>query len=354
MHQSTITFLDLPTEILLIILNKLNSMDVLYSLLDVDNQRLDTIILDKAFTKTLNFVLTTPTNDVMSIADSMLNRYCINILPKIDHNVRSLILESESMERILLVADYLNLTELKLFNVNDYIVSHYFTGKKFQCSFESPFRRIFRQQITDLILVYNNDSNILLMNKNAKYVYEYTLKFFENLKHLSVIGFAPIFLIRNVSLVTCFSSNLYKLCLPVNCFEDCFALLDGRFKHLTMLSVNINDTEHYSSVVNNVNDLPNMKYFSLKCRCLTNEYDTHVLPLLHRMSNLEELSLNIINQKRTSFVDGTEINEKIFVHMPRLHKFTFYISTETKLNHIVDHLSNDDIQRTFTNIGFQQ
>ncbi|CAF4738988.1 unnamed protein product, partial [Rotaria sp. Silwood2] len=118
--------------------------------------------------------------------------------------------------------------------------------------------------------------------------------------------------------------------------------------------VNINDTEHYSSVVNNVNDLPNMKYFSLKCRCLTNEYDTHVLPLLHRMSNLEELSLNIINQKRTSFVDGTEINEKIFVHMPRLHKFTFYISTETKLNHIVDHLSNDDIQRTFTNIGFQQ
>ncbi|CAF4574270.1 unnamed protein product, partial [Rotaria sp. Silwood2] len=38
------------------------------------------------------------------------------------------------MERILLVADYPNLTELKLFNVNDYIVSHYFTGKKFQCS----------------------------------------------------------------------------------------------------------------------------------------------------------------------------------------------------------------------------
>ncbi|CAF3068167.1 unnamed protein product [Rotaria sp. Silwood2] len=139
MHQSTITFLDLPTEILLIILNKLNSMDVLYSLLDVDNQRLDTIILDKAFTKTLNFVLTTPTNDVMSIADSMLNRYCINILPKIDHNVRSLILESESMERILLVADYLNLTELKLFNVNDYIVSHYFTGKKFQCSCKKDF-----------------------------------------------------------------------------------------------------------------------------------------------------------------------------------------------------------------------
>jgi hypothetical protein len=90
------------------------------------------------------------------------------------------------------------------------------------------------------------------MNKNAKYVYEYTLKFFENLKHLSVIGLPPIFSIRNVSLATCFSSNLYKLCLHVNCFEDCFALLDGRLKHLTTLIVTINDTAYHPSVVYNI------------------------------------------------------------------------------------------------------
>ncbi|CAF3425187.1 unnamed protein product [Rotaria socialis] len=239
MDRSNVTFLDLPDEILLIILKKLDNMDVLYSLLDVDNQRLDTIILDKAFTKTLNFVLTTIADDVLSIADSMLNRYCSNILPKIDHNVTSLILEAEAMERILLAADYPNLTELKLFNVIDYIVSHYFT-------------------------------------------------------------------------------------------------------------------EYRSSVVSNINNLPNMKCFSLECRCSTNQYDTHVLPLLRRMSNLEELSLNIINEKRTSCVDDTQINENILVHMPRLNKFTFYISTGTKLNHIVHHLSNHDIQRTFTNIGYQQ
>jgi len=140
MHQSNVTFLDLPNEILLIILKKLNNMDVLYSLLDVDNQRLDTIILDKAFTKTPNFVLTTTTDDVVSIADSILNRYCINILPKIDHNVTALILESESMKRILLAADYPNLTELKLLNVNDYIVARYFTGKKSQYSCKKRFK----------------------------------------------------------------------------------------------------------------------------------------------------------------------------------------------------------------------
>jgi hypothetical protein len=132
MNQSNVSFLDLPDEILLIILNKLDNIDVLYSLLDVDNQRLDMVVQEKTFTNTLNFVLTTITDRVLSIADSILHRFCISILPKIDYNIKSLILESESMERILLAADYPNLTELKLYNVNDHIVSHHFTGKKLQ------------------------------------------------------------------------------------------------------------------------------------------------------------------------------------------------------------------------------
>jgi hypothetical protein len=137
MNQSNITLLDLPNEILLIILKKLNNMDVLYSLLNVDNQRLDMIVREEAFTKSLNFVSTTKTDDVLSIADSILNRFCINILPKIDYNIKSLILESGSMERILLAADYPNLTELKLYNVNDNVLSRYFTGTKLQCSCEN-------------------------------------------------------------------------------------------------------------------------------------------------------------------------------------------------------------------------
>ncbi|CAF5016451.1 unnamed protein product, partial [Rotaria socialis] len=40
--------------------------------------------------------------------------------------------------------------------------------------------------------------------------------------------------------------------------------------------------------------------------------------------------------------------------MPRLYKFTFHISTETKLQHLVHGLSSDDIQKTFSNIGYQQ
>jgi hypothetical protein len=129
MYQSNVS-LDLPSEILFIILKKFNNMDVLYSLLDVDNQRLDMIVQEKTFTNTLNFVVTTITDEVLSIANSTIDRFCIDILPKIGYNIKSLILESESMERILLATDYPNLTELKLYNVNDEIVSQYFTGKK--------------------------------------------------------------------------------------------------------------------------------------------------------------------------------------------------------------------------------
>jgi hypothetical protein len=72
------------------------------------------------------------------------------------------------------------------------------------------------------------------------------------------------------------------------------------------------------------------------------------------MSNLEELTLNITNKNRMKFVDGTQIHDGILVHMPRLHKFTFHITTFTGHQHIMHQLSNNDIQETFTNIGYEQ
>jgi hypothetical protein len=130
MYRSDVRFLDLPNEILFIILKKLDNTDVLYSLLGVDNQRLDMVIQEKTFTNTLNFVLTTSTEEILPIDGPILNRFCINILPRIDYNVKSFILESKSMERILLAGNYPNLTELKLFNFKDKIASSFFTGKK--------------------------------------------------------------------------------------------------------------------------------------------------------------------------------------------------------------------------------
>ncbi|CAF3932065.1 unnamed protein product [Rotaria sordida] len=130
MNQSNVGLLDLPTEILLVILKNLTNVDILYSLLNVDNQRLDIIVQGNIFTNTLDFVLKTLTDDnIFLFNDSIIDRFCTNILPRIHQNIKYLILDSLSMERILLAADYPNLTRFKLFNFNNKILSDYFTGK---------------------------------------------------------------------------------------------------------------------------------------------------------------------------------------------------------------------------------
>jgi hypothetical protein len=122
MNQSDIHILDLPNEILIIILKKLGNVDVLYSLFGINNQRIDTLINNDLFTNVLNFVIT-------SIIDHKLDRFCIFILPQRHHCIKKLILDSTSMERILLAGNYPNLTSLELFNFGQEIVFRYFTGK---------------------------------------------------------------------------------------------------------------------------------------------------------------------------------------------------------------------------------
>lgn len=129
MHRSNVRFLDLPNEILFIIFKKLDNMEVLYSLYGIDHQRLDFFLQHETFAHTLNFTCTTLIDDVLPIADIMFNRFCIDILPKMNHCVRSLIVESGSMERVLLAGDYPNLTQLQIFNFDEEVVARYFTGK---------------------------------------------------------------------------------------------------------------------------------------------------------------------------------------------------------------------------------
>jgi hypothetical protein len=127
MSRSNVHLLDLPSEVLLIILRKLNNINVLYSLLDMNNGRLDILAQEKTFTNILNFVYID--NNI-----SLIDRFCIDILPRIEDNVKYFILEPVFMERILLATVYPNLTELKLFNFEQEIALKYFAGKYLTCT----------------------------------------------------------------------------------------------------------------------------------------------------------------------------------------------------------------------------
>ncbi|CAM4833083.1 unnamed protein product [Rotaria magnacalcarata] len=223
MSQRDINLLDLPNQILFNILKKLNNMDVLYSLLDINNQQLHIIAQDKIFTNILNFVSILSTNDNSSISNRKLDRFCFEILPQIHHNVKCLILESVSIERVLHAVECPNLTQLKIFNFNKEIISRY--------------------------------------------------------------------------------------------FKD---------------------------------DLLNLKCFSLICYNATGLHDNLVVPLLRRMSHLEERTLHVCILNRPTFVNGIHLHKEILIYMPRLDKLTFYINTTNEINDSIHRLCNDDIQRTFS------
>ena len=132
MNQYDVHILDLPNEILYFILTKLNNIDVLYSFLNIGNQRLDNIVQHRIFTDTLNFVsISLSTDEVSSIPTTILDRFYVDILSRLYKNVTSLIVESVTMEYILRAVYYPNLTKLKIFDFNKAIVSCYFMSKIF-------------------------------------------------------------------------------------------------------------------------------------------------------------------------------------------------------------------------------
>lgn len=132
MKDSYIELNNLPDEILMIIFQKLNNADVLYSLQGV-NQRLDKIVHDLIFTSHLTFVKWVPHNFIDQFScDVIFNRFCLQILPEIHDKIKWVDLESSSMKHVLCAADYPNLNRLGLYNIHEESARQLFTGKKFQ------------------------------------------------------------------------------------------------------------------------------------------------------------------------------------------------------------------------------
>ena len=143
MNRSAICHLDLPNEILAHILSKLNNIDVLYSLFDIKNERLDSITRQKIYSNILNFA---------SIIDktTIIDRFCMDILPQISSNIKCLIVEPTSMERILLASHYPNLNELKICNFRPKSSLHNLTGRKKFVLMKNSVVIHFRQSIVSI------------------------------------------------------------------------------------------------------------------------------------------------------------------------------------------------------------
>ena len=81
----------------------------------------------------------------------------------------------------------------------------------------------------------------------------------------------------------------------------------------------------------------------------TLDYDKKIIPLLHRMINLEELTLFLlVFIGDSTYIDGIQLDDQILMYMPRLNKFTFSINTDVNNEDSGIHLQSiEDLQRSF-------
>ncbi|CAF4038362.1 unnamed protein product [Rotaria sordida] len=321
MEYSCIGLNDLPDEILMIIFKKLNNLDVLYSLQGV-NQRLNHIIYDPIFTSRLTFVKRLLHNfiDVFH-CNMVLNRFCLQILPEIGHQIKWLDLESSSMKYILHAAHFPNLHTLGLYNINQESAQCLFTDEILSSG-------IFKDQITTLILTIDNNNNsddYEEMLLSATNIFDYIFTVFTNLIHLifyesSFKNRVPLFFDEPL-LSTFRSSTLLKLNVRLESFNDCLYLLDGRFNQLHTLYVDLTEIEHFNEIQNQ-GDLPNLKLYLL-----------------------------VFND---TFIDGNHLKKNIINRMPNLNQFKFNIRSLIYTGNKLNLPSTEDIQRTFIDFQYKE
>ncbi|CAM4751549.1 unnamed protein product [Rotaria magnacalcarata] len=76
-------------------------------------------------------------------------------------------------------------------------------------------------------------------------------------------------------------------------------------------------------------------------------YDELILPLIYRMSNLEELGSSFTTTVKEIFIDGNNLKQNILNHMSRLKHFTFDIRSVMFIKNQMSLPSKEDIQETF-------
>jgi len=127
LNSNDINILDLPDEILCIIFNKLNTIDVFYSLVDV-NQRFDRLAFDSLYLHHLDLAIERSDVYNSSLDIYILDKVCEKILPRINDKITKLILDPFSTEPILGAVRYPQLHSLSMVNYPPDILLRYLKG----------------------------------------------------------------------------------------------------------------------------------------------------------------------------------------------------------------------------------
>ncbi|CAF1458841.1 unnamed protein product [Rotaria sordida] len=247
------------------------------------------------------------------------------------------------MERIILLTNYPNLYGLGLYNLASETARDLFTNESFLI-------RIFKKQILSLVVDINKCREPDFIQDINTFIYTQIFTMFSNLQCLNFGSSCSGYHILSFGISTSdvFSSTLLELHVVVDSYKDCLYLLDGRFNQLHTFYVTICSLFPCLPITNNEKKLPNLKCFSLTHKLIILAYDKLIIPLLHRMSNLEKLGLYFVNHNKL-IIDGDELEKNIINNMIKLKKFIFNIRSIVPFHNQINLLSSEDIQHTFRN-----
>ncbi|CAF1644497.1 unnamed protein product [Rotaria socialis] len=341
---------DLPDEILMYIFKKFYNDELLYSLMDV-NQRLNRILHDRIFTRHLCLLkYCRIDNSTIPLQDSILDRFCLKILPKIGHQIETLSLERTSIERVLRATNYPNLNNLVLCDIDFKLAESLFAEK-------NPLTHTFKNQITSLLTNFNKGNVLSPLGGVSPIIFRNILTIFTNLQCLK-FNLSASFLdasALHMAGETAICSTLLELHVTVANIEDCLYILDGRFDQLRILYVTFYGIfPDFGSIEHKKKMLPNLRIFSLYCKRQIDDFDESIVPLLRRMLNLEELDLNIVVQCYEKFISGDTLMKDIMIYMPQLYKLTFNICSIINHGDQAIFPLNEDIEKTFKSFSNNQ
>ncbi|CAF1629902.1 unnamed protein product [Rotaria magnacalcarata] len=215
------------------------------------------------------------------------------------------------------------------------------------CLDENLSSNMFKNQITTLIIAINPNRSDLFTKANiCKHIFTAFMK-------LTHLVFHELSYEKTVRLLfdtpphRFSSSTLLVLNIQVQCFYPCLCILDGRFNQLHTLVIELANIFRPNKNIQNKVKIPNLKRFCLSCVLPTSHYNDLILPLICRMSNLEQLGLYLMVNVSSTFIDGETLKKDILNRMPQLKQFAFDIYSYMIINNLMNLPSRADIQQTF-------
>jgi len=126
-NTNDINILDLPDEMLLIILSKLDMVDVFYSIVDL-NKRFNQLVLDPLYIHHLDLTVKTSLDHNSPVDNQVFDQIRTKVLPRIHDKVNKITVTSPSMEFIFNTVDYPQLHSLSLVDFQQETLLQYLTS----------------------------------------------------------------------------------------------------------------------------------------------------------------------------------------------------------------------------------